>query len=413
MLVEGAFAISPDPFLAIVAASALAATISVVIRFGPLVVPTVVLELVFGIVLGPEVLGIKVTPPISFFADLGLGLLFFFAGYELDLRRVAGEPLRLGLAGWGMSLAIAYGIGAVLAAAGVVLSLLYTGSALVTTAIGTLLPIVSDAGELRTRLGTYLLAAGSVGEIGPVLLVTLFLSAQGTLHDTLILLAFVAVAVAVALFTQRFSKHTLPVLERTLEHSSQLAVRWTIVLIFALAWLAYRLGLDLLLGGFAAGMITRQLLRDYELVAFESKLTAVAFGVFVPFFFIVSGMRLDVTALFASPGGVAKIGLFFVLFLVVRGTPALLLYRGVLDRRERQALALLSSTQLPLVVAITALATSSGHMRASTAAALVGAALLSTLVFPMLGLRIAKRAHEPEATHADETHAPPTADAPV
>jgi Kef-type K+ transport system membrane component KefB len=403
-MIPGAVTISPDPFLAIVAASALAGTITVVVRFGWFVVPTVVLELVFGIVLGPEVLGIHVTPPISFFADLGLGLLFFFAGYELDMRRVVGQPLRLGLFGWAVSLAIAYSVGAILAAAGVVLSLLYTGSALVTTAIGTLLPIVSDAGELRTKLGTYLLAAGSVGEIGPVLLLTLFLSAQGTLHDALILLAFVAVAVAIALVTTQMSKHTIPVLERTLEHSSQLAVRWTIVLIFALAWLAYRLGLDLLLGGFAAGMITRQLLRDYELAAFESKLTGLAFGLFVPFFFIVSGMKLDVSALFASPGGVAKIFLFFVLFLVVRGTPALLLYRNVLDRGERYALALLSSTQLPLVVAITALATSSGHMRASTAAALVGAALLSTLVFPMLGLRVAKRAHDQAAAHEDADH---------
>lgn len=204
------------------------------------------------------------------------------------------------------------------------------------------------------------------------------------------------------MLTLRVSKRTLPLLDRTLEHSSQLAVRWTLVLVFALAWLAYRLGLDLLLGGFAAGMITRQLLRNYEVPVFESKLTAVAFGVFVPFFFVVSGMKLDVRALFASPGAVAKIVLFFFLFLVVRGTPALVLYRNVLDRDERRALAFLSSTQLPLVVAITSLATSSGHMRPSTAAALVGAAVLSTLVFPIIGLRIAKRAqHQPSAAAAE------------
>jgi Kef-type K+ transport system membrane component KefB len=165
-------------------------------------------------------------------------------------------------------------------------------------------------------------------------------------------------------------------------------VRWIVVLVFALALVASELGLDLLLGGFAAGMITRQVLRAHELPAFDSKLTAVAFGVFVPFFFVVSGMKLDVSALFASLSGVLKMLMFFLLFLVVRGTPALLLYRGVLDARERAALALMSSTQLPLVLAITTLAVSSGHMRASTAAALVGAAVLSTLVFPMLGLRL-------------------------
>src|SRR6185436_3118747 len=152
----------------------------------------------------------------------------------------------------------------------------------------------------------------------------------------------------------------LTLFERTIEKSSQLAVRWIVVLVFALADLAYELGLDLLLGGFAAGMITRQVLKEREVPGFDSKLTAVAFGVFVPFFFVVSGMRLDVDALFASPSGLVKLAIFFVLFLVVRGTPALLLYRSVLSRRDRMALALFMSTQLPLVLAITTLAQRTG-----------------------------------------------------
>jgi Kef-type K+ transport system membrane component KefB len=380
--------VDPGTFLAIVAASALAGTIAALAGGRGLLVPVVVVELLLGIVLGPRVLGLHVTPFISFFSDLGLGLLFFFAGYEIDLRRIAGRPLWLGLAGWGISLALAYAIGGVLVAAGIVLSLLYTGSALSTTAIGTLIPVLSDSGDLRTRFGTYLLAAGAVGEFGPILLLTLILSTESTLHNALILVAFIALAVAVALFAVRSAEHTLPLFERTLESSSQLAVRWIVVLVFALALVASELGLDLLLGGFAAGMITRQVLRAHEMPAFDSKLTAIAFGVFVPFFFVASGMKLDVSALFATPAGVLKMVVFFLLFLLVRGTPALLLYRGVLDARERTALALMSSTQLPLVLAITTLATSSGHMRASTAAALVGAAVLSTLVFPVLGLRL-------------------------
>jgi hypothetical protein len=225
----------------------------------------------------------------------------------------------------------------------VVLSELYVGTALATTAMGTLLPILRDAGELRTRLGTFLMAAGSVGEFGPILLVTLMLSAQSTIHDALILLAFVAVAVMIALFTVRSSARTVPVLGRTLETSAQLAVRWAVVLIFALALLAFRLGLDLLLGGFAAGMITRALLKNQEMPAFDSKLTAVGFGIFVPFFFVVSGMKLDVAALFASPGGVAKLALFFVLFLVVR-RPA-----GVAALPERPRDAGADGARLPLL----------------------------------------------------------------
>jgi Kef-type K+ transport system membrane component KefB len=397
-MVLAAVHVAPGTFFAIIAVSALAGTVTAVAGEHGVLVPVVVVELLLGVVLGPQALGLHVNQFITFFSDLGLGLLFFFAGYEIDMHRIMGKPLRLALLGWALSLALAYTIGGVLAALGIVLSLLYTGSALATTAIGTLIPILSDVGELRTRFGTYLLGAGAVGEFGPILLLTLILSAQSTVHNGLILLAFVGLAVGVAVFAVRSSERTVPLFEQTLESSSQLAVRWILVLVFALALLAFELGLDLLLGGFAAGIITRQLLRTRELPAFDSKLTAVAFGVFVPFFFIVSGMNLDIDALFASVASVLKMILFFFLFLVVRGAPALLLYRDVLDARARAALALMSSTQLPLVLAITTLAVETGHMRTSTAAALVGAAVLSTLVFPVLGLRLRGDLAAAEAT---------------
>jgi Kef-type K+ transport system membrane component KefB len=398
--VPGVVQVAPGTFLAIVAASAIAGTLAAVVSGRGIVVPVVVVELLLGVVLGPKVLGLHVTELVAFFSDLGLGLLFFFAGYEIDLQRIKGQPLRLALAGWCLSLVLAYSIGGALAATGVVLSLLYTGSALATTAIGTLIPILSDSGELRTRFGTFLLAAGAVGELGPILLLTLILSTQSTLHNALILLVFVGLTVGVAVFAVRSSGWTLPLFERTLESSSQLAVRWIVVLVFALALLASELGLDLLLGGFAAGVITRQVLKTRELPNFDSKLTAVAFGVFVPFFFVVSGMKLDVAALFASVSGVVKMFVFFFLFLIVRGTPALVLYRRVLQARDRVALAFMSSTQLPLVLAITTVAVASEHMSPSTAADLVGAAVLSTLVFPIVGLRLrgepSGESHSPE-----------------
>jgi Kef-type K+ transport system membrane component KefB len=381
-------------FLAIVVTAAIAGTVAAVAGGRNIFIPVVVVELGLGIVIGPQVLDLaEVNAFTKFFADLGLGMLFFFAGYEIDLARIRGDPLRLGVLGWFLSLAIAYGLGGVLAALGVVLSLVFVGSALATTAIGTLLPVLSDTGELGTPFGTYLLAAGAAGEFGPILLVTLVLSTQSPLHNALILVGFVALAVLVAVAAVRSSHRTLPLLERTIEKSSQLAVRWIVVLVFALALLASKLGLDLLLGGFAAGLIARQVMRNTEVLAFNSKLTAVAFGVFVPFFFVVSGMRLDVKALFAGPSGVLKLALFFVLFLLVRGTPAMLLYRSALPRlRDRMALALFSATQLPLVVAITTLAVEEGHMRPSTAAALVGAGALSTLAGPLHGLHMRRGA---------------------
>jgi Kef-type K+ transport system membrane component KefB len=389
--------VDTESFFVIVLIAAVAAiTVAVVPRrFAP---PVVVVELLLGIVVGPEVLDLaKTSDFIAFFSNLGLGMLFFFAGYEIDFERIKGRPLQLGALGWLLSIALAYGIGGVLAAAGIVLSFLYTGSAMATTAIGTLIPILRDNGELKTRFGTYLLAAGGIGEFGPILLVTLVLSTTNPLHEGAILIGFVLLAIAVALISVRLAWRGWPALERTFEASSQLAVRITVVLVFGLVLLASKLGLDVLLGGFVAGMIVRLALKGHELQVFESKLTAVGFGFFVPFFFITSGIEFDLAAL-GSATALLKLALFFVLFLVVRGAPAMLLYRRVLQTRQRAALAFYSATELPLVVAITTIAIEDGHMKPSTAAGLVGAAMLSTLVFPFVGRAFLERAVEENET---------------
>jgi Kef-type K+ transport system membrane component KefB len=386
-------------FLVIVGCSALAALLGAVVS-PRIALPVVALEILLGIIVGPQVLGLTHADPfIQFFANLGLGMLFFFAGYEIDFKRIAGSPIKLGLLGWIASLALAYSIGGMLALAGIVLSLLYTGSAMATTAIGTLIPILSDAGEIKTRFGTFLLAAGAVGEFGPILLITLVLSTQNELSSALILLLFVVLAVLAALLAVRSVRLGWDTVERTLETSGQLAVRLSVVITFALVALAASLGLDLLLGGFVAGLIARSALSGHEVSVLESKLVAVGYGFFIPFFFVVSGVRFDLDALFSSVGTLLKLPLFLGLFLVVRGVPALLLYKSVMDLRDRTALAFLSATELPLVVAITTLAVADGHMRHSTAAALVGAAVVSTLVYPLVGLRLRRTrptAVEPE-----------------
>ena len=256
-------------------------------------------------------------------------MLFFFAGYEIDFERIRGSPLRLAALGWGLSLVLAYGLGGLLELSGLVLSLLFTGSALATTAIGTLIPILSDAGELRTRFGTYLLAAGAMGEFGPILLVTLVFSTKGAAENAVILLAFVVVAVVAAVVAVRGVGRGWELLERTLETSGQLAIRVAVVTVFALGALAASLGLDLLLGGFVAGVIARIALKGREVHVFESKLTAVGYGFFIPFFFVVSGIEFDLDALTDTPLRLLELALFLGLFLVVRGGPALLLYRGV------------------------------------------------------------------------------------
>lgn len=354
-----------------------------------LVVPVVVIELLLGIMIGPDLLGIADSDAfIDFFANLGLAMLFFFAGYEIDLQRIRGLPLRLAVIGWLLSLAIAFAASGLLELAGVVASWLFAGSAMATTAIGTLLPILRDAGELRTRFGTFLMAAGAVGEFGPILIVTLVFSTRSALDNAAVLIAFVALAVAAGVVAVRWMGRGWPLLERTLESSGQAAIRVAVVIVFALVALATEMGLDVLLGGFVAGIILRAALRDREVTVLESKLAAVGYGFLIPFFFVASGIRVDVAALVEDPGTLLDVPLFLALFLLARGGPVLLLQRRTMDLRDRAALGLFTATQLPLVVAITTIAVDEGHMASATAASLVVAAILSTALFPIAALRL-------------------------
>lgn len=379
-------------FLVIVLVAAGAAVLcAVAARW--LVLPVVVLELVLGILVGPQVLGwAGVDEFTTFFSNLGLGMLFFFAGYEIDFARIRGLALRLAGIGWIVSLLIAHGCAVVLWLTGLVDAPVYVACAMATTAIGTLIPIVRDSGDLRTPFGTQLLAAGAMGEFGPIVVMTVFLSTDQPAKQLAILLAFVVVAVATGAFAVRSAGRRWETLERTLHGSSQLAVRLVVLLVIALVALAASLGLDLLLGGFMAGLIFRQAIGTREVEVLESKLTAVGYGFLIPFFFVVSGMNFDLDALLGSAKALVMLPLFLGLFLVVRGTPGLLLYRSVLDARARRALALFCAAELPLVVAITGLAVDAGKMDGATAASLVGAGILSTLLYPLAALSLRRRA---------------------
>jgi Kef-type K+ transport system membrane component KefB len=390
--------IDPKSFLVIVVAAALAGILRTAME-RRLIVPVVVIELVLGIVIGPQVAGIaKVDQFTDFFGNLGLAMLFFFAGYEIDFDRIRGRALELAILVWLLSLALAFGIGGLLAAAGVVLSLVYTGSAMATTAMGTLVPILADSGELKTRFGTQLLAIGAIGEFGPIALVTLFLSSDHPLSEAVLLIGFVVAAVLTGLLAVRSMWRGWAALERSLETSSQLAVRLMVVLVFGLVALASELGLDVLLGGFVAGLITRAALRGREVRAFESKTTAIGYGFLIPFFFITSGMKFNGSSLINDPKALLRVPLFLALFLIVRGLPVLLLYRRMMGLRDRIALGFFASTQLPMVVAITTVAIAKHHMKSVTAAALVAAGILSTLIFPIVAVRLRGDSYDPLST---------------
>jgi Kef-type K+ transport system membrane component KefB len=358
-------------------------------------VPVVVVEIILGILIGPQILDLADSDAVTqAFSNFGLAFLFFLAGFEIDIDRISGRPLRLALTGWVESIAAAFALAGVLVATGLVSSWLHVALAMSTTAIGTLLPILRDAGESETRLGTFVLAAGAVGEFGPIIMIALLLNNErGTLTTALVLELFVLIVLVGVLLARRWRPERLSRLVRqTMHTSAQLAVRVSIALLLAFVFLAEEFELDFLLGAFASGVIVAQIVKSAgpsareDIEALTIKYEGIGFGFFIPIFFVVTGVTFDLDALLGSATSLALLPVFLVFFLVVRGGPVMLLYRDDLDAMERSMLALFAATQLPLVVAITNIGVASGDLASETAAAMVGAAMLSVLIFPLLAL---------------------------
>jgi len=362
-------------------------------------VPGVVVEIALGIAVGPQVLGwAHVDEVIEVMAEIGLVLLIFLAGFEIDPDDVKGRPAKLAVTGWLVSLALGIGVATLLHAADLTMGIRFVAIGLTTTAIGTLLPILGDAGVLRSKLGINIMASGAMGELGPIVAISVALATDNPQRTTLILCLFAAITVVVGWLATRTARpRIVQLIARTMHTSGQVGVRVSVLLCILLVWTAGEFGLDVLLGAFAAGMVTRLFLvghaadesdvsgQDHR-AEVQHRLEALGFGFFIPLFFVVSGTRFDIDALL-HVGAMAKVPLFLALFLVVRGVPALL-YRNDLPRRDVMAMGLLQGSALPLLVVITGIGVSTGRMHPENAAAMVGAGLLSVIVFPIIALAI-------------------------
>jgi Kef-type K+ transport system membrane component KefB len=355
---------------------------------GPVAIPEIVIQIGLGILMGPYVLDIAhMSTIVTGLSDLGLTFLIFLAGYELDLQRIRGRPLQLATVGWAISLAIGLGAAFALVSTGLARNTVVVGLALTTTALGTLVPMLRDAHVMDTRFGSYISAIGTVGEFGPIVAVALLLTNKDPLITSLLLAAFMALSVATVLLAARAQPpRIVALLSRHLESSAQLPVRVALLFIVVLVLLAETLGLDVLLGAFAAGIVVRLFSAGGEIAAVRGKLEAIGFGFLIPIFFVVSGIQFDLHVFVQDPSSLWRVGLFLVLMLVARGIPVFLIYLKVLTARERVPMALLSATGLPLVVVITSIALAEGKMLAVNAASLVAAGMLSVLLFPAIGL---------------------------
>ena len=356
--------------------------------------PAVILEIIAGIVLGPSVLG-WVTPDMSInvLATIGLAFLLFLAGLEIDLRSLRGRPLALAGGGFVVSFAIALVAGFGLHSVGLAQKPLFIAIVLTATSLGIIVPILKDAGEISSSFGQLLLAAGSIADFGAIILLSLFFSRESTgVGAKLVILggfALLIAAISVAIATAGRSNRLSMALYRLQDTTAQIRVRGAFVLLIGFAAIAQRLGLETILGAFISGAALTLLDTDQGMThpEFRHKLEAAGFGIFIPIFFVTSGIRFDGHALFASGKTLAEVPVFLGVLLVVRGLPALA-YKPMIGTRRTVGAVLLQSTSLPFIVAATMIGVEIGTIDAATAAALVGAGILSVLIFPVTAVSV-------------------------
>ena len=382
--------------LIVVAAGLLA---PLVLGFFPRVrLPAIGLEIVLGIVIGPSGLGwVEPDLPVSILALVGLAFLLFLSGLEVDVARLRGRILRLTALGFALSLAIAIILGLGLKAGGLFTSPLFVAIVLVSTSLGVIVPVLKDSDNISSSLGQVVIAAASIAEFGAIILLSLFFSGSGstTTAGTLVLLGLFGLVVSlvgVAIVGVEHSISLSRVLLRLQDTTAQIRVRAAFVLLIGFTALADVVGLETILGAFAAGALLSLIDRDKVMnhPQFRLKLEAAGFGVFIPVFFVTSGVRFDLNALFASASTLARVPLFLVAIYLVRGLPAIV-YVRLLGRSRSVIAGVLQATSLTFNVAATQIGLQLGVVSRASAAGLVAAGLLSVVISPALAVVLLRR----------------------
>jgi Kef-type K+ transport system membrane component KefB len=391
--------------VAVVAAIALIAPLAV--AFSGLRLPAIVVEILLGIAVGPQALGwASNDEPVAVLSLIGLAFLLLLAGLEIDFTLLRGRLLRRTAAGYALSFALAVVVGFLLKAGGLVKSPLLIAITLSATGLGVILPILKDAGTTATSFGQVVIAGASIAEVGPIILLSLFFSGESSgIGSKVVLLVgfFVFVlAVGVAIRGLEHSMRISSVLLRLQDTTAEIRVRGAFLLLAVFVVLASRFGLEAILGAFLAGATLKLVDRDEAMTHafFHGKLEAIGFGVFVPFFFVSTGIKLDVASLFHSGSALARVPLFLAALLVVRGVPALL-YRPFAEHGS-QLLAggLLQATSLSIPVVAGQIGVDLGLIRPTNYVALVAAGLLSVIVFPLVALTLLRERTAPAAAAA-------------
>jgi Kef-type K+ transport system membrane component KefB len=390
---------------AVMAAGALVVPLG--LKLSRIRVPSTVVEILLGIAIGPQALRwARVDEPVSVLSMLGLAFLLLLSGLEVDFQRLRGRLLGLTSLAFATSFALAVAIGSLLRAGGLVRSPLLIAVILSATSLGVILPVLKDAGLVTTSFGQAVVAAASIAEVVPIVLLSLLFSehAAGLGSRAALLITFLVFVAAIGLFVFRVERSGR--LSRALlglqETTAEIRVRGAFALLMLFAALASRFGLEAILGAFLAGATLKLIDRDEAMthLLLQVKLQAVGFGVFIPFFFIATGASLNVRALFDSPSTLARVPIFLAAMLLVRATSATL-YRPLgLRRIQLLAAGLLQATNLSIPVVAGAIGVNLTLITPANYAALVAAGLLSVILFPVIATSLLASRETAPAVHA-------------
>ena len=362
--------------------------------FPALRIPSVVLEVVAGIVLGPSVLGwVHIDDAVQVLSLIGVAFLLLLAGIEIDYDQLRGRQLEVALLGFALSFGIALALGFGLNSAGVFSAPFLIAVILSATSLAVVLPVLKDSNLIESRFGQLVIAGTSIADVATIVMLSLFFSMDsGGLGSRLLLFGafgLLGLAAAGTIFVGEHLARVSAALMKLQDTTAQIRVRGAFLLLIAFSIFALQFGLEAILGTFIAGAILKLADRDRMMTHthFHRKLEEAGFGIFIPVFFVASGIRFDGHALFASGSALAKVPLFFILLLVIRGLPAIV-YRPLVGTRLTAAAGFLQATNLSFVIVASTIGVQLGLLSGATAAALVAAAVLSVVVYPLIALTL-------------------------
>ncbi|NHL84171.1 monovalent cation:proton antiporter family protein [Lactobacillus helveticus] len=355
-------------------------------------VPTAVAEIIVGIVMGSSGFNlITSTHDLTFLSNLGVILLMFLSGMEIDFdllqrknnpkgKSQAGktvDPLKTAITAFIGIVVMAFVLAYILWLTGLFSEVMLAAIILMTVALGVVIATLKEKDILGRPIGQTILLTAVLGEVIPLLLLTIYASVNGGNAEQLWLIILLFAA---AIFLLRRFKQPYLWFAKITKATTQLDIRLAFFLIFALVTVAERVGAENILGAFLAGMVMK-LLEPSE--ATKDKLTSIGYGFFIPIFFIMTGVRLNLRSLFAHPSSLMLLPVL-VIFLFIAKAPVVLTYMRYFQKKNAFAGGFLTATTITIVLPTLQVARKLHAITSTQSDAFILAAVIVCILSPIV-----------------------------